>query len=119
MFRARERPATREDPHPAQHGLLKFGQQVVAPIEHRSQRAMPRQRRARTVGEQCEALIEPFAQFIDRQRAQARRSQFDRQRHAVEPRTDRCDIARVVRRQVEVGTRELRAIDKQAHAFVP
>ncbi len=90
----------------------------MTPVHRRSQRSMSRQRRARTVGQQCEALIEPVVQFADRHRAQPRRGQFDGQGHAVEPGADRCDGGGVGSRQVEIGTYELRALDEEAHGFV-
>jgi hypothetical protein len=79
---------------------------------------MPRQRSARPVGEQCEALIQPLVQFLHRHRPQARGRKLDRQRYAIEAVADRSQRRGILGRDAEMGTQQSRAVDEQAHAFI-
>src|SRR5258706_2813170 len=58
LLRRLERPAAEEDRHAAQHRLLVFGQQLVAPVHQRPQRPVTWQRGPRSADEQAETLVE-------------------------------------------------------------
>jgi hypothetical protein len=55
----RQAKAAGEDREATQHHALGFGEQLVAPIERRPQRLVPRQRRAVPVGQHVKTVIEP------------------------------------------------------------
>ena len=97
--RARPRPLSRrhaagEDREPLGERALGVGQQVPAPVDDRAQRAVARQRGAAAAGEQPEAVVEPRGELVERQRAQPRGGELDRQRQPVEPAADLDDRAR-------------------------
>ena len=73
-------------------------EQLVAPVDRRSQRLQPRQRAALAAGQQAEAVGQPGGDVLDRQDAHARRGQLDRERDAVEVLADLGDVPERCRR---------------------
>jgi hypothetical protein len=90
-----------EDRQAAQNDTFKLGQQVVAPVECRSQCLVPGQRRPSPTRQQIEAIIDTGGQFLDSKRGGAGRGQLDRQRDPVQAAADRCHHRRraLVRRK--------------------
>ena len=76
--------AAGEDRQPPRQRALGFVEQVPAPVDDRTQGLVPRRSRPRAVREQPEPVAEAAADLVDRERAQASRRQFDRQRLPVE-----------------------------------
>ena len=69
-----EGEAVGEDRQPSQHDALRFAQQVMAPVDERTQRLLPAQSGAGAAGEQREAVVQPRGDCLDRQGAHAGRS---------------------------------------------
>ena len=74
-----------------QQAPLRLGQQLVAPVQRRAQRLMPRQRGAPAAGKQCEAIVEAPGDLLDAERRRPGRSELDGERNAVELPADRGD----------------------------
>ena len=68
--------------------VLGLVEQVPAPVDHRAQRLVARQRRTAAAGEQPEPVVQAAGDLRRGHRAQAGGGQLDRQRHAVEPAAD-------------------------------
>ena len=83
-----EREASGEDTQATQDDLLGGCQQLVAPLERRSQRLVTAQRSPPTPGKNVEALIELVAQAFDTQQRHARSCEFDSQRYPIETPAD-------------------------------
>ena len=73
-----------EHREPGPQPLLGLAAQLVAPVDERAQRLLPGQRRPAPAGEQAEPVVQAVGELLDGQRAQPRRGELDRQRHAVE-----------------------------------
>ena len=86
-----EREATGEHRQPREQASLGIRQQLVAPVHRRAERLLARDRRARTTGQEPEAIIEPVEDLLRAQHAGARGRELDRERDAVEPVADRRD----------------------------
>src|SRR5207302_8407972 len=63
-FRCLERATASEDGEARKELLLLGGQQLVAPLDRRAQRALPLGEIARAAGEQREALLEPLQDLL-------------------------------------------------------
>ena len=77
-----------EHRQPFEHALLVVEQQLVAPVDHRPQCLLARQRRARTTGEQAEPIVEPGGDLLDREGPGPSRGELDRQRQPIEADAD-------------------------------
>ena len=77
-----ERPG--EHRHPPPHGLLRLGQQLIAPLQRRLQRPVLRLAGRAAAGQQLEPRVQPGQDLPRRQRPQPDRGQFDRQRDPVQ-----------------------------------
>src|SRR5260370_78436 len=97
-----QREAADEDGQAPQDGALDGGKQLVAPVERRTQRLMPRQRGAVAAGEQPEPVVEMGGELFQPERGGAGRRQLDGERDAVEATTDRAGDRRGARVQREV-----------------
>ena len=71
--------------------MLFLGEQVVAPVDRRAQRLLPRVGVAATL-EQVEALREPLEDLSRRERLGARGRELDRERQLVEPDAELADL---------------------------
>ena len=83
-----QREAVDEGRQPAQQSALGVGQQVVAPVDGRSQRLVTRQLGAVTAAEHTKAVIQPRGDLFGRQCTDPRGGQLDRQRQPVEMAAD-------------------------------
>ena len=83
LGRFQARPAG-EHREPAQDHPFGVGEQLPAPVDHRAQRPVPRQRGTATAGQQAEPVVETVGELIEGHGAQPGRGQFDRQRHPVQ-----------------------------------
>jgi hypothetical protein len=83
--------ATREDREGAEYTLLFLGEQVVAPVDRRAQRLLPRVGVAATP-EQVEALREALEDLSRRQRLGARGGELNGERQLVEPDAELGDL---------------------------
>jgi len=72
-----------EHGEPAQHDTFQFGEKLIAPIERRLQRFLPRRRAAVSQQEQSETLVKKGFGFPQTVGVDAPGGQLDRQRHAV------------------------------------
>ena len=80
----RQRGTAREDGEPPREHLLGVVEQVPAPLHHRAQRLVSRLGGAVAAGQQPEPVVQPGGDLRQRQCAQPRRGQLDRQWQAVE-----------------------------------
>ena len=85
--RCRQGPAAGKHRHQAEQPLLVRREVVVAPLEHRPQRLVARQRLLPS-GQEPEPIVELGPDLLDRQHLHARSCQLDRQRDAIEPSAD-------------------------------
>lgn len=76
---------------------------------------MPREASARPAGEQTEAVVQLVDETVDRDAADPSRSQFQRQRNAVEPTADLCDRGC----QRHLWARLPRAFQEEPHGVKP
>ncbi len=76
--------AAGKDRQAAQHDALGLREQLVAPVERRPQRLVPRQRSAEAAREQVKPIIEPGRNLWYPEHTTARCRQFDGERYAVE-----------------------------------
>ena len=110
-----------------QQTLLCLGQKLIAPIEHRPQGPMPRQRRAASTCQQREAIVQAGGHLLYAKRGGVRRREFDCQRYAIEMPADRANARELVgtRREARVqrlgsGDEQLdRAVTQNVVRFVP
>ena len=86
--RCSTRRAGAEDRQPPREPALGLVQQVPAPVDDGAQRAVARERGAAAAGEQPEAVVQALGELADRQRAQPRRGQLEREREAVQAAAD-------------------------------
>ena len=98
-----ERETTRENGQATQQGPLRLRQQLVAPVQRRTQGLVPRQRHAAAGRQQAEAIIQEVGRLRKSQRRGARRREFDGKRDAVELPADRGDQRQVFRARREAG----------------
>ena len=77
-----------EHRQPFEHALLVIEQQLVAPVDHRPQCLLARQRSARTTGEQAEPIVEPGGDLLDREGPGPSSGELDRQRQPIEADAD-------------------------------
>ena len=87
-LRRLERPPTGKYRKPPHQELLVVLQEVVTPVDHRAQRLLARERRARSSSQEAEAMIQPAIDLFDGERSHPRRRQLDRQRDPIEPMAD-------------------------------
>ena len=85
----------------------------MAPLDRCEQGTLPRDRRARAARQQAEAIVEPFGELRDRERAHARGRQLERERDPVEPATDPRNRSGRARIEREVRVRRARALDEE------
>ena len=97
-----ERPAAAEHRQPLQQHPLGVGEQLVAPVDGGSQRALPGLRGARAGGQQGEAVAHPPGELVERQGRDAGGGELDGQRHAVEVPADVRDRGVVPLVELEV-----------------
>jgi hypothetical protein len=80
----------------AQHPRLRLRQQVIAPIERRAQRLVPRQRRPPAGGQKFEPVIQQRGDLRRPHHDGVGRGEFDRERDAVQSPADRGNGAEVL-----------------------
>ena len=112
-----QRPAG-EDRQAAQQALLPLGQQVMAPVDRRAQRALARRRSPATVGQQPEAVVHAGQDLLNSQHPDPGGRQLDGQRNAVQRPAERGDRRKAGRGQGETGTRRGGAVAEQADRLV-
>ena len=118
-FGGSARPATGESCQPGEQPLLHVVEQVIAPVDGGPERLVPRQHVAAAAGQQAKALIEQRHDLVDRQHRDARCSQFQRQRNAVEPHANLGHRSGALLLQVEVCPVLTDALDEQPHSIGP
>ena len=103
--RSVERASAREQRHPAEHGTLDVGQQLVAPVDGCRKRLLARHGGARAARQQVEPAVESVEDLAGREDADPRRRQLDRQGSAVQTTADLSDRLGVRGRRGEIGAR--------------
>ena len=98
-----QRPA-REHRQAAQQHLLRPGQQVMAPVDGRPERALPGRRGPAARAEQGEPVTQPVGDLLSGQHGHPRCGQLDGQRHPIQRPADRGH-----RHRVALGDGETRA----------
>ena len=88
-------------------------EQVVAPLDRRAHRLLPRERFASSPRQESKSIVELLDERADRQRVDAGRRQFDRERNSVEAAADFSDRRRVFRRRCETKVCGARPVDEQ------
>jgi hypothetical protein len=109
-----KRPAATEDRQMLEQRSLVVVQQVVAPVDERSQRAVPGHRGAAAARQEIEALVQPLRDLLHRHGAQTRRCQLQCQRETVQPVADLGNRRSALLRQAESGCGRGGAIDEQS-----
>ena len=105
--------AAPEDGELGEHPLLVVVEQIPAPVHHRLEGLLTLTARPPSTREQGEPLVETGLEFGEREVADPRRREFDRQRNAVELRTDPVDQLQAVLADDEVGRRRRGASEEQ------
>lgn len=59
LFRHLQRASADEDRQPPQQRTLRFGEQIVAPVDQRTERLLARQRIAAAAAEQVKTVVDP------------------------------------------------------------
>ena len=95
------------------HPALGLGEELGAPLDRASQRALPRREVAPPALQHVEPFVEPPPQLVDREQRDARGGELDRERQPVEPAAGGDDVGRVLVRELEVGPQRDRALDEQ------
>ena len=95
------------------HLALGLGEELGAPLDRASQRALPRREVAPPALQHVEPFLEPPPQLVDREQRDARGGELDRERQPVEPAAGGGDVGRVLVRELEVGPQRDRALDEQ------
>ena len=95
------------------HPTLGLGEELGAPLESASQRALPLREVAPPALQHVEPFLEPPPQLVDREQRDARGGELDRERQPVEPAADGGDVGSVLVGELEVGPQRARALDEQ------
>ncbi len=114
-----QREVAQEHAQPHEQLALRRVEQVEAPVERRPQRAVAGRRPPAGGAEQPEAVVEAHADLADRQAADQRGRQLDRQRDAVEPRADLGHAVERLARRGEAGQRGPAPLQEQLHRLGP
>ena len=112
-----ELEAAGEDREPTKQRPLVRLEQVVAPLQRRRERLLPRRRRVAHAAEHAEAVVEPLRDRRRTERPQAAGGELERERQAVEAKADTGNVHRVLLVEREAGRRR-RPLDEQPHGFV-
>ncbi len=107
-----------EDRKAAEHDLLVWVEQVVAPGDGMAQAVVANRPIAAAACQQLEPLVEARQQRARREQLHARGRQLDRERQAVEPGADLRDRRRGVRRHDEIRRDRPRPIQKERRGRV-
>ena len=110
-----ERPAAPEHRQPLQQHPLGVGEQLVAPVDGGSQRALPGLRGARAGGQQGEAVSHPPGELVERQGRDAGGGELDGQWHAVEMPADVRDRGVVPLAELEVRQDAARPVEEEPY----
>ena len=102
-----ERPPCWKDREATEQSSLRLGEQFVAPVDGRLERALARNRRAAPAGQQTETILQPSVDLVERQHVQPCSRQLDCERYSVETQADLGD-----RRDVAGGDSES-SVDRQ------
>ncbi len=86
-----QRATPGEDGEQLEHVLLVVEQQVVAPLHHRPEGLLPRQRRASPAGQEPEPIVETVRELLHGDHPHPGGRQLDRQREAIEAGADVLD----------------------------
>ncbi|HLW12350.1 MAG TPA: hypothetical protein VKU81_06600 [Casimicrobiaceae bacterium] len=112
-FRGFECKVARKNRKPPEQHALWLRQQLVAPVDQRAQRLLPRERCAVAARQQPETVIQAGGNGLDSDRAHASSGEFDRQRNAIQSVADLRDVRGVVLGQVKRRLRGHRSLDEK------
>ncbi len=112
-----QRPSSGEDPQPPEHDLLRFVEEVMAPLDGGAQRSMSLRRVERPSIEQCQAIVEAAQQRVGREQAQSRGRQFDREWETIQPPGDLGDGPCIALIELKVRAHRPRSLHEQHHRF--
>jgi hypothetical protein len=79
---------TREDPEPGEEGAGARVEEVVAPLDRRTQRPLPLRRVAGTRRQEGESRVEPVEEPLGREQLRPRGGELDRERQVIEAAAD-------------------------------
>ncbi len=113
-----ELEASREDRKPAEEDLLVRLEQLVAPLERRSQRLLSSRRPMAAASEQAETVVEPLRDRRRAERSDAPCGQLERERQPIEPKADAGDVVRVLLVQHEAGRGGCGPVDEERYGLV-
>ncbi len=116
-FDGLERASLREDGQPAKQGALRFGEQIMAPVDQGTECLLARHRGAAAGGEQMKPIVQPLDDLLEGEQANPRGGQFDGERNAVESPADLRDEVDVVVAQLKGGTCRGRAVQKKTNGL--
>ena len=110
-------PAGEYGQPPEEHRFVGL-EQVVAPLQRRRQRLLPRRRGVAAVAQDPEAVVEPLRDRRRAQRAESTRGELERERQAVESQADARDILGDVLVELEPGCRRRGSLDEERDGLV-
>src|SRR6266849_209644 len=90
-------------------------QQIKTPVQRRAQRLMPRQRRAPTLPEQLEAVIEQRHGFLDAASISPAGGEFNRKGYSIQPAADFANDRCIGVVQLKPAAAGDRALDEELH----
>src|ERR1700674_2295 len=87
-----------------QDQAFRLRQQLIAPVERRAQRLVPRQSRSAAAGQYCQVIIQACGDLLEPKRGDVSCSKIDGQRNAIEAPTDFSNYWKVLcsRREIRV-----------------
>jgi rhodanese-related sulfurtransferase len=111
--RTRQREAVHEYAQSTHERAFAIVEQVVAPVDERTQRLLAREHIAPAPGEHAKAFVQPLAQLLRAQNLDPGGGQFDCQRNPVEAPADLGDDRRIIVAQHKANIDGLRAVDEE------
>jgi hypothetical protein len=115
----RERGPAAERAEGGEHGARLFVEELDAPVERRTERALPLRKVSRAARKQRQSLSEPVRRALRAKRSHASGGQLERERQSVERAADAGHGGRVRIRQLELGERRARPLRIEAHRAHP
>ncbi len=112
-FHPLQREAVGKDREPSEKAALLRRQQIVTPVDGRAHRLLARKRGAAAAAQDAKPFVQALGEIVDRQHPDARRSQLDGERDAVQSPANLADDGRVAVRKRESAVGGYGALDEE------